>query len=108
MFEPARQWDRDKFIKAYRHALKSRSGKQWSVTGGRGTAWGWIHITALPRNGGSCMDDATRAELGKLLGMGGPAHPQGESVPASTDYRLEYLERCQGQSVTKPATPYWD
>jgi hypothetical protein len=41
--------DRDETIKAIRTALKRRSGKTWSVTGGRGTAGGWINISAPPR-----------------------------------------------------------
>lgn len=41
--------DRDDAIKAIRAALKRRSGKAWSVTGGRGTGWGWIEITAPPK-----------------------------------------------------------
>lgn len=41
--------DRDDAIRRIRQALRRRSGKAWSVTGGRGTAWGWITITAPPR-----------------------------------------------------------
>jgi hypothetical protein len=40
---------RDATIKRIRAALKKRSGKSWSVTGGRGTAYGWIEIDAPPR-----------------------------------------------------------
>jgi hypothetical protein len=40
--------DRDEAIKRIRTALKARSGKTWSVTGGRGTAWGWITVQAPP------------------------------------------------------------
>lgn len=39
---------RNETIKEIKSALKQRSGKAWSVTGGRGTAWGWITITAPP------------------------------------------------------------
>ena len=39
--------DRDEAIKAIRTALKRRTGKTWSVKGGRGTAWGWLTITCL-------------------------------------------------------------
>lgn len=38
--------DRNTVIKEIRTALKERTGKTWSVTGGRGTAWGWIKIDA--------------------------------------------------------------
>jgi hypothetical protein len=41
--------DRDEAIKRIKSALKRRSGKSWSVTGGRGTAWGWISISAPPK-----------------------------------------------------------
>ena len=40
--------DRDDAIKLIREALKKRSGKTWSVTGGRGTGWGWITIMSPP------------------------------------------------------------
>lgn len=41
--------DRDATIKRIRAALKKRSGKDWSIKGGSGTAWGWIEIDAPPR-----------------------------------------------------------
>jgi hypothetical protein len=41
--------DRGEAIKAIRTALKRRTGRTWSVTGGRGTAWGWITIEAPPK-----------------------------------------------------------
>lgn len=37
---------REAVIKRIRAALVKRSGKQWSVRGGRGTAYGWIRISA--------------------------------------------------------------
>jgi len=39
---------RDSAIERIRAALKRRSGKLWSVKGGRGTGWGWITIDAPP------------------------------------------------------------
>lgn len=41
--------DRDVAIKRIRKALKKKTGKSWSVTGGRGTGWGWIDVQAPPR-----------------------------------------------------------
>jgi len=41
--------DRDEAIKRIRKALTKKTGKSWSVTGGRGTAWGWITVSAPPR-----------------------------------------------------------
>ena len=91
--------DRDTAIKAIRAALKERSGKAWSVRGGTGTAWGWIRISAAPKRtdayGRMTVEDA--AELGALLGLDGSAHCQGVSVPASSDYRREYVARAQGR-----------
>ncbi len=40
---------RDEAIRRIRAGLKARSSREWSVTGGRGTAWGWITIDVLPR-----------------------------------------------------------
>ena len=40
--------DRDDAIKRIRKALKKKTGKSWSVTGGRGTAWGWVTVSAPP------------------------------------------------------------
>lgn len=102
--------DRNTAIKAIRKALKERSGKAWSVTGDRGTAWGWINITAPPkrRQEYGYMTDEDCAELGQLLGLGKPAHPQGVSVAAGVDYRREYVARAQGREPEAFGTPYWD
>ncbi len=40
---------RHEAIKRIKTALQKRSGKTWSVTGGRGTAWGWLRIDASPK-----------------------------------------------------------
>lgn len=126
--------ERDDTIKQIRKALKRRSGKPWSVKGGRGTAWGWIHISAPPRrctghavklpgrltdwpadyeykdtgepNGE--MTPADQAELGYLLGLGKPAHHQGEGIPAATDYRQEYVDRAEGRTPSVIGKQYWD
>ena len=126
--------ERNEAIKRIKAALKKRSGKAWSVTGGRGTAWGWIEIDAMPahrtafyrlkngmedlpenyeeycdnsREGGS-MTAADRAELGALLGLGRDSYSGGENIPASGDYRQEYVDRAEGRTPTKTGTPYWD
>ena len=39
---------RDTTIAALRAVLKVRTGRAWSVTGGRGTSWGWITVDAPP------------------------------------------------------------
>jgi hypothetical protein len=130
--------DRDDAIKLIREALKKRSGKAWSVTGGRGTAWGWITIAAPPaRRVGHkpnpdygdvnvyrpdvpmYIDDpdsehryytseADCAELAELLGMSRPTHCQGVSIPAASDYRRAYVAMAKGLPVTGNPQRYWD
>ncbi len=127
--------DRDETIKRIKTALKRRSGKPWSVTGGRGTAWGWITIDAPPARRtwsnrlkadaspaqlpedyeeydtgqpGHYMSPTERAELGELLGLDRPAHFQGVLIASSSDYYREYIERAEGRTPTAIAKPYWD
>ncbi|MCP4645819.1 MAG: hypothetical protein GY851_35565 [bacterium] len=101
---------RNEVIKDIRTNLRKRSGKAWSVTGGRGTAWGWLTITAPPRRCGEFgyMTDEDRAELGELLGLGRDTHTQGESVAAGSDYYAEYVDRAAGRTPEKYGTQYWD
>ncbi len=101
--------DRDEAIKEIRRALKQRSGKSWSVTGGRGTGWGWITVHAPPsRRGQGYMSDADREELGRLLGKDSPVHHQGETIPASSNYRREYVALARGETPETVGSPYWD
>lgn len=100
--------DRNATIAALRAELKRRTGRSWSVTGGRGTAWGWIRISAPPARLGD-FGTMTADDLATLsAALGKDVHHQGESVPASREYRREYLERAAGLPVTAVATPYWD
>ncbi len=126
---------RDETIKRIRDALKKRSGKTWSVTGGRGTAWGWLTIDAPPArrtwrheatgerddrfndvyrevDGGpgyaGHMSPGERAELATLLGLDQPVHFQGQSIASSNDYYREYVDRAEGRKPAKCAEPYWD
>ena len=103
--------DRTETIRRIRTGLRQRTGKDWSVTGGRGTAWGWLTISAPPRrriNGGTCLTEADRKELGAALGLGRPAGLQGESVPASESYWREFVDRAEGRTPSVRGRPYWD
>lgn len=97
---------RDEAIARIRKALKARSGKQWSVTGGRGTAYGWITIDVPPaRKVDGIATETERAELAALLGIPSAHYV---SVGASSDYRWEYVDRAEGRTPKKIAEPYWD
>ena len=126
---------REETIKRIKTALQNRSGKQWSVTGGRGTAWGWLKIEAPPKR---CtwshelkadaspsklpedyeeretgkpfghMSPADRQELATLLGLDRPVHCQGVSIASSSDYWQEYIDRAEGRTPAKVGKPYWD
>lgn len=100
---------RDETIQTIKTALKARSGKTWSVTGGRGTAWGWITVSAPPARRGEFgyLSDADRAELASLLGLD-TVHSQGVSIAASSAYYREYTARALGEQPTEIAQPYWD
>jgi hypothetical protein len=127
--------DRDETIKAIRAALKQRSGKTWSVTGGRGTVWGWINITAPPRRctgdmiqhaelrhgqmhyayehidtctQTGCMTPQDAAELAELLGLEKPVHYQGASIASSNAHYIEYIARAEGRTPSAFGKQYWD
>lgn len=86
--------NRNEAISRIRKALKARSGKAWSVRGGRGTAWGWIDVDAPPRrrNEHHLMSDDDRAELAGLFGLDA-AHHQGLAI--SPDARDDYVARAE-------------
>lgn len=95
---------RDQVIAELKKLLKARTGRTWSVTGGRGTSWGWITITAPPkRRDGYQLNDEDRADLDAIFGRGGNSH----SVADSVDYRLQALRQAAGLDFVV-AQPYWD
>lgn len=104
-----KQMDRNQVISEIRTALRRRSGRAWSVTGGRGTAYGWITISAPParRVQSDYMSERDRRELGELLALGF-VHQQGVSVPASSDYYQEHIDRANGRAPSVTGRPYWD
>lgn len=101
---------RDEAIRRIRTALQARSGRSWSVHGGRGTAWGWIKVSAPPRRQDEYgkISDADREELARLLGLTLRVHEQGVSIPSSSDYYREYVDRAEGRPPSVHGKPYWD
>jgi hypothetical protein len=64
--------NRAEVIASIRENLRQRSGKAWSVTGGRGTGWGWLTIDAPP---------ARRTWRHEITGEAFPDGPNGRPVP---------------------------
>lgn len=108
---------RDEAITRIRAGLRQRTGKAWSVSGGRGTGWGWIRIEAPPKRrvddaGGTAggqyyTSQSDCAELAAALGLE-KVHDQGVSIPASSAYYTEYVDRAEGRSPSVRGTRYWD
>jgi hypothetical protein len=99
---------RNNVIRLVKQGLKKRSGKEWSVTGGQGTAYGWINISAPPKRlVKGYLSDADANELGKLLNVG-RVHSQGHSVASSHDYYIEIIDRAWGRTPRTKGVPYWD
>lgn len=127
--------DRAEVIKAIRTALKRRSGKTWSVTGGRGTGWGWLRIDAPKarrtgkhvksgtdayghdtyelidtgeRQDYGSMTPADQRELTELLGLGQLVSHQGHSVASSNAHWIEAIARAEGRNPSAYGVQYWD
>lgn len=96
---------RDQAITLIRAALKRRSGKAWSVRGGTGTAWGWISIGVT--NAQATKRPGWDKELATLLGLDWVGNG-GKSVPASSAYYQEYVDRAEGREPSVYGKPYWD
>ncbi len=111
--------DRNEAIRRIKAALKARSGKSWSVTGGKGTAWGWIKIDTMPARKRfdwegnptdsefGYMSKEEQKELAVLLGLE-RMHPQGESIPSGSHYREEFVARAEGRTPERFGEQYWD
>lgn len=97
--------ERDDAIQRIRTALKRRSGKSWSVRGGRGTTWGWIDIDVPPAR--EANREAELKELAVLMNLP-KIHQQGLDIPASNAYYQEAVDRAEGREPTVFGTPYWD
>lgn len=99
---------RDEAVTITKRELRRRSGKTWSVRGGRGTSWGIVTVTAPPARcdayGG--MSDEDRTELAALLGLD-TVHHQGhmacQSWHESSGYRghtlTDLVARARGEKV---------
>lgn len=120
---PAGALDRDLAIRLIRFNLKARSGKRWSVKGSRGSAWGWITITAPPaRRVANELTVEDAQELGDLLslpeksvytdleyiGRSNAAHRQGISIAADSEWYKHYIDASAGVESDHCTPQYWD
>ena len=102
---------RDEAIRRIKTALQKRSGHAWSVSGGRGTAWGWITIKAVKKfaaNEYGNLTEDDQQELAKLLGLSRPVHFQGQSIADGHGYYEEFIDRAEGRVPTVFGERYWD
>jgi len=128
--------ERNEAITRIKAGLERRTGRKWSVTGGSGTAWGWIKVTAPPkrRTWGSKRREnpppgCSHSEEWEPVDIGEPNRDMspddreclkaalgvhwvgcsGESIPASGDYYREYVDRAEGiHPPRRIGKPYWD
>jgi hypothetical protein len=109
-----RTMTRDETIKEIRAALKRRTGKLFSVTGGKkGTAWGWIRIDAPPKIRDTDEGNNWRKELHAALNLGDrfttdSGHAYSIDIPAAYDFRQEYIDRANGRPPSVIGKHYWD
>jgi hypothetical protein len=98
--------DRNDTIATIKANLKAR-GFSYSVTGGRGTAWGWIHIDLMPKmfKSNEQIIKAERVRMNEAFGLNGASDI---SVPSSSAYYREYIERSAGKVPSVLGKPYWD
>ena len=118
--DAAEQGNSTAAAKLMRTWLKLRTGIQWSVTGGRGTARCWLRIhVPKARKVDSAGKPSTkswgymgardRALLGVLLDE--LPHNQGESIRTEAGVRAWYLWKISGYGVPEDlnvAQPGWD
>ena len=88
-----------------RALLRKATGRSWSVTHGRGTAYGWITVHAMPKDRlADCLTNADARTLAALFGEDRPVHRQGLSIsPDARGYYVEQLSKA-ARYVLTPST----
>jgi hypothetical protein len=102
--------DLDLFTKTLRKLLRARTGRDWSVTRGKGTAYSWCRINApkarTVEHGYLSVED--QVVLGSVLGQW--VGTQGESIRTEAGVRGWYILKAIGASTDgwHVAEPGWD
>lgn len=98
------------FVRADNKLPSTGKPVKWSVTNSRGTAYGWLKISAPPGLQERWTDEEQKEHmtlLASLLGI--PYHSQGTSVAPQSDCRRHYLARClSGTPLGFSWQPNWD
>lgn len=90
--------NRNETIKAIKNGLQARSSKTWSVTGGRGTAYGWLTISAPPKRLGCAQEHRLNFSTNECLECGGTANYTGQ--PWTPCPAHECGEKCYRGYIT--------
>lgn len=100
--------NRNDVIAKIKAALKFR-GLRYSVTGGRGTGWGWITIDLLPSVYKKLNDEERETAYHELGNNFGEDHGYTSiNIPANMGYYHEYIDRANGRTPSVRGVPYWD
>lgn len=98
---------RNEVIAAIKASLKAR-GLRYSVTGGRGTAYGWITVDLLPAWFKNLSEEKIAEEYRRLNEKFGLSSSSSISIPSGNDYYREYMDRAAGRIPSVLGKPYWD
>jgi hypothetical protein len=87
--------DRNAAIARIRDALRAKTGLRWSVTGGRGSDFGWLTVQAPParRDELGYTNAEDRIAIAKAFGLPNPVHCQGLSI--SPDQRAWHVSMVE-------------
>jgi hypothetical protein len=109
--EVVRSMDRTAVCAAIKRHLKARTGITFSVTGGRGTAWGWLYIAATKQRAADQWGRLTPSDakvLADALGLRDEYVGDSVSIPAGSDWWTEYLQRAETGACTVRGERRWD
>jgi len=90
--------DIDAACKTLRELLRERTGRDWSVTRSRGTAYGWLRIHSPPKRRGAFDYLSVEDEilLSAALGCSRGVGAQGESIRTERGVRGSYVFAIAG------------
>lgn len=93
--------DRNDAIARIRTALKTLTGRSWSVRGNTGTAWGWIDVGAPPRRCGDFrrMTEDDQEMLARATGPDWTRMVAETGISLSPDARTRFVAMLEDRVV---------